>query len=284
MSILKFKYLSLPFYLFLILFFFSGQVRSQSISAAKARIISNSYSTEKDSVIQIGVLIELANDWHIYWKNPGDSGMPTSIKWDIPTEFQITQFQWPIPKSFEFEGLVSYGYEDHVLFITDIFLPNNDKTQIINISANIKSLLCKDICIPYDTIINFTIDIRKVYSTDETVRKLFEQTKKTLPTKANSRGLWARSNSGQISLRIDKSSDYFLQNGSMNFIPYENGLFKNSLRQNIVQEKEYLEIVLEADPFRTKDPKELYGLLVSKSNNDGAIASKAFEIKIPISD
>jgi hypothetical protein len=55
----------------------------------------------------------------------------------------------------------------------------------------------------------------------------------------------------------------------MNFIPYENGLFKNTLSQNKVQDKEYIEIILEADPFRTEDPKELYGLLVSKSNNNG---------------
>ena len=91
MSILKFKFLNLLFYLFLILYFFSGQVHSQSESTANARIVSNSYSAVKDSVIQIGVLIDLAKDWHIYWKNPGDSGMPTSIEWNIPNEFQFTQ-------------------------------------------------------------------------------------------------------------------------------------------------------------------------------------------------
>ena len=269
MSIPKFKYFSLPFYLFLILFVFSEQVHSQSKGAAKARIISNSYSAEKDSVIQIGVLIELAKDWHIYWKNPGDTGIPTSIDWNVPKDFQLLNKQWPIPKAFEFDGLVSYGYEDRVLFISDIILPKNDNSHIINISVKIKSLLCKDICIPFDTTVNFTIDVRKDYSTDETVKNLFEQTKKTLPTRADSKGLSAKINSEQISLRIDKSSDYYLNNSSMNFIPYENGLFKNTLSQNKVQDKEYIEILLEADPFRTEDPKELYGLLVSKSNNDG---------------
>lgn len=282
MSIPKFKYLRLLFYLFLILFFFSGQVRSQPKGVAKARIVSNSYSAVEDSVIQIGVLIELANGWHIYWKNPGDTGIPTLIEWNVPKNFQLLNKQWPIPKAFEFDDLVSYGYENQVLFITDIILLKNDNSHIINISAKIKSLLSKDICIPFDTTVNFIIDVRKEYSTDETAKKLFEQTKKTFPTKANSRGLSARSNSGQISLRIDKSSDYYLNNSSMNFIPYENGLFKNTLNQNTVQDKEYIEILLEADPFRTEDPKELYGLLVSKSNNDGSIASKAFEIRIPI--
>jgi thiol:disulfide interchange protein DsbD len=259
-------------------------MHSQSKGVAKARILSNGYSADKDSSIQIGVLIELANGWHIYWKNPGDSGIPTSVECNIPSDIQATQLQWPIPKAFEFEGLVSYGYEDQVLFITDIFLPKNDKTQIINITAIIKSLLCRDICIPFDTLINFTINLQEDYSADGTTKKLFEQTKKSLPTKADSKGLSAKIKSEQIYLRIDKSSDYYLHNSLMNFIPYENGLFKNTLSQNLVRENNYIELVLEADPFRTKVPKELYGLLISNSNINGSISSEAFEIKIPISD
>jgi thiol:disulfide interchange protein DsbD len=284
MSILKFSLFLSLLYLSVIPFLFSAQLHSQFKGAAKARIVSNGYSAGKDSSIQIGVLIELAKGWHIYWKNPGDSGIPTSIEWDVPTEFQVTQFQWPIPKSFEFDGLVSYGYEDQVLFITDIFLPNDDKTQIINISAKIKSLLCRDICIPFDTLINFTINVQEDYSADGTTKKLFEQTEKSLPTKADSKGLSAEIISEQIYLRIDKSSDYYLQNSSMNFIPYENGLFKNTLSQNLVRENNYIELILESDPFRIKVPKELYGLLISNTNTNGSISSKAVEIKIPISE
>jgi thiol:disulfide interchange protein DsbD len=284
MCILRLDLINLLLSLFLILLLLSGQLHSQPKGAAKARIVSNSYSADEDSSIQIGVLIELANGWHIYWKNPGDTGIPTKIDWNVPKNFQLLNKQWPIPKAFEFDGLVSYGYENQVLFITDIILLKNDNSHIINISVKIKSLLCKDICIPFDTTVNFTIDVRKDYSTNETAKKLFEQTKKTLPTKADSKGLSAKINSEQISLRIDKSSDYYLINSSMNFIPYENGLFKNTLNQNTVQDKEYFEILLEADPFRTEDPKELHGFLVSKSNNNGSIASKAFEIRIPISE
>jgi thiol:disulfide interchange protein DsbD len=23
-------------------------------------------------------------DWHTYWKNPGDSGLPTELRWELP--------------------------------------------------------------------------------------------------------------------------------------------------------------------------------------------------------
>jgi len=284
MSILKVNWLSPLLYLSLIYFFFSGQMHSQSKGAAKARIVSNGYSADKDSSIQIGVLIELANGWHIYWKNPGDSGMPTSIEWNIPQEVQFTQMQWPFPMAFEFEGLVSYGYEDRVLFISDIILPKNDNSQILNMSVKIKSLLCKDFCIPFDTTINFTVDVRKDYTADENISGLFVKTKNALPITGDNIGLSARINSDQIYLRIDKSSDYYLNSGSMNFIPYENGFFKNSSSRNLVLDKDYIELVLESDPFRIKDPKELYGLLITNSNSDKSISRKAFEIRIPISE
>ncbi len=284
MSILKINIFRSLLSLLGILFLFSAQIHSQPKGAAKARIVRNSYSADKDSSIQIGILIELANGWHIYWKNPGDSGIPTSIEWNISQEVQFTQMKWPIPKAFEFDGLVSYGYENQVLFITDIILLNNDNSQILNISVKIRSLLCKDICIPFDTTVNFTIDTQADYSVDETITGLFDWTNKNLPIINDNKGLSAKIKSEQIYLHIDEASDCYSNSGSMNFIPYENGLFKNSSSQNLVRDKNYIELVLESDPFRIKDPKELYGLLITDSNSDNLISRKAFEIRIPISE
>ena len=152
----------------------------------------NSYSADKDSSLEIGVLIELAKDWHIYWLNPGDSGIPTSIDWNIPKGFQYTEEHWPIPEAFEYEGLVSYGYANQALFIIEILLPEIDNTQILNISANIKSLLCKDICIPFDTTVNFKIDLHKDYFADETVNEIFTKIKKSLPIRSDNKGSISR--------------------------------------------------------------------------------------------
>ena len=70
---------------------------------------------------------------------------------------------WPIPKAFEFDGLVSYGYEDQVLFIAELKIPKNLSESEINLSVKIKSLICKDVCIPFDTLISYQLDLSKEF-------------------------------------------------------------------------------------------------------------------------
>ena len=35
----------------------------------------------------LGLQIEHAPHWHTYWKNPGDSGLPTTLAWALPPGF-----------------------------------------------------------------------------------------------------------------------------------------------------------------------------------------------------
>ena len=257
-------------------------MHSQYKGLAKARIIMNDYEVDKDSLIQLVVFIELANNWHIYWKNPGESGIPTSIDWITQDGFQFIEEYWPIPKEFEYEGVVSYGYENQALFIIDIILPRIINSSMLNISAKIKSLLCKDICVPFDTTVNFSIDMHKNYSADESVTGIFSQTRKSLPIKSDNKGFLAEVISDNIYFCIDRSTEYYFLD-TLNFISYENGLYKNSLNQTMVRDEDYLKIILEPDPFRLQPPKELYGLLVYNLNGDESVSRKALEIKIPIS-
>ena len=260
----------------------AGQIRAQNKSSAKARIIQNSYSVNEDSVIQLGLLIELEKDWHIYWKNSGDSGIPTSIEWNVPQNFQLTQKQWSIPRAFEFDGLVSYGYDNQVLFIAEVKIPANTHKDVVNLSVKIESLICKDICIPFDTLISFQLDLRKSFVPDDDIIGLFTKTINELPVPLNSNLLTARINSDKVYLRIDNLSNINFDDGNVFFLSYENGLFANTMKQLVQKGEGYSELVIEADQFRTKEPEELYGLLIHSSDQSGNNKSKAYEIKIPI--
>ena len=46
----------------------------------------------------IGLSIKHAPHWHTYWKNPGDSGYPTKITWQVPAGYGVGDFDWPTPK------------------------------------------------------------------------------------------------------------------------------------------------------------------------------------------
>lgn len=282
---IKKSLLSTPLILILLFFFvLLGRISPQSNENAEARIVLNNYKADKDTSIQLGILIQLAKDWHIYWKNYGDIGIPTSIEWNIPREFQFTQLQWPIPRIFEYDELVSFGYEDQVLFIVDIDIPKDRLSDSINMSVKLESLICKFACIPFNVNIEYTIDLQKDHSATETIAGLFAHTKNNLPAEiSNYNGFSARISSDQAHLRISKSSEYYSDKSDMIFIPHDNGLFKNSVTQKLLQGESYRELVIESDPFRTKVPETLYGLIIFKLSDGETFSRKAYEINLPIS-
>jgi DsbC/DsbD-like thiol-disulfide interchange protein len=92
--------------------------------------------------------------WHTYWRNPGDSGLPTELQWKLPTGMMAGPLVWPAPRRIPIGSLANYGYEDTTLLVTPIqigpsFKPQNNESSIqIDLRAN--WLVCKQECIPQE--------------------------------------------------------------------------------------------------------------------------------------
>src|SRR5688572_19613485 len=69
-----------------------------------------------------GVRLQMQEGWHIYWRNPGGPGIPTSIKWELPPGVTAGAIQWPTPEKFVMadetdptaEKIINYGYGHEV--------------------------------------------------------------------------------------------------------------------------------------------------------------------------
>ncbi|NWG29847.1 MAG: hypothetical protein HXY48_15130, partial [Ignavibacteriaceae bacterium] len=61
----------------------SSHLIAQQLTVANAKIVVDSYSLEKSRSVPIGVLVELEEGWHLYWRNSGDTGIPTSIEFGL---------------------------------------------------------------------------------------------------------------------------------------------------------------------------------------------------------
>ena len=96
--------------------------------------------------INIGLKVSMDKGWHTYWKNPGDSGGPIEINWDLPDGFSISDIQWPIPEKIEYPPLMTFGYEDFVVYPMILTIPMDYSEDYFEMVANI--LICADQCIP----------------------------------------------------------------------------------------------------------------------------------------
>ncbi len=93
----------------------------------------------------IGLRFKIDPHWHIYWKNPGDSG--TAPKFKLQSEqADLSRPAWPVPKRFMLGGLTTIGYENEVTFPVSISPKTKDGT--IRVTAALEWLVCQEECLP----------------------------------------------------------------------------------------------------------------------------------------
>jgi thiol:disulfide interchange protein DsbD len=119
----------------------------------KAKLIFDASAVKPGEAFTAGVLLEIAPQWHVYWTNPGDSGLPTRVKFELPPGFRAGQLQFPTPHRFKgADDAVMFGYGESVLLTARIETPADWKgTDPINVVANVSWLCCRDVCLPGKT-------------------------------------------------------------------------------------------------------------------------------------
>lgn len=96
----------------------------------------------------LGLSIEHQPHWHTYWKNPGDSGLPTTLSWTLPTGFTAGDISWPTPQHLPLGPLLNYGYEGRVLLPVPVTVPAGYAGKTLDIKLHAEWLVCKEICLP----------------------------------------------------------------------------------------------------------------------------------------
>jgi len=108
--------------------------------------------------VWLGIEITHQPHWHTYWKNSGDSGLPTELAWTLPTGWNAGELAWPTPKKFQLGPLANYGFDGTVLLPTpfQISEPQAAGTDFtVKLTAN--WLVCKTECIPEEARFELTI-------------------------------------------------------------------------------------------------------------------------------
>ena len=98
--------------------------------------------------IEIALQFDIEPGWHIYWKNPGDSGEATTIKWNLPEGWKEVDVRFPTPHAIDAGGVVNYGFENRVTLVSRLRPPANFAGEAVNLTGEASYLICKEACIP----------------------------------------------------------------------------------------------------------------------------------------
>ena len=121
----------------------------QGRELVKAQLIADTDAIAAGKTFTAGLLLRMAPHWHTYWKFSGDAGLPSEIKWTLPSGWKAGEIQWPIPLRLKDPGdIETYGYENEVLLMQQITPPASLADSSFTLSADASWLVCERLCIP----------------------------------------------------------------------------------------------------------------------------------------
>lgn len=157
------------------------QVRAELVALAPDGI-------QAGETIYLGLLFEHADGWHTYWKNPGDSGLPTELQWQLPEGWTAGEIEWPSPLKLRIGELANYGYEGRRLLPVPVTIPADwqakapanpfEPPSAVSIELQANWLVCKLECIPESGSFSLSLPIEvssALYAQD------FEQARRDRP-------------------------------------------------------------------------------------------------------
>jgi DsbC/DsbD-like thiol-disulfide interchange protein len=111
----------------------------------------------------VGLQLSHQPEWHTYWKNSGDSGLPTQLQWTLPAGMAAGDIAWPVPKKIPVGNLANYGYEGTVLLPVPVKVGADFKPPLfgdIEVKLQAHWLVCKKECIPEDGDLSLKLPVR----------------------------------------------------------------------------------------------------------------------------
>jgi len=247
------------------------EIRAQSPGPPHVDVglVSDQTAVRPGQTLWVGLQFQLPSGWHIYWINPGDSGEPPKIQWNLPPGFRAGDFLWPYPQRIEAPSIVDYGYANGVVLLAPITAPADlPQHGSVTLGGAVRYLVCREICVPAKANVQLVLPVAAhggsaassaASASNASVHALFEQTKQRVPQPAPA--AWsarARSAGNEfiLSLRIGKPAP------QVQFFPLDADVIENSAPQDVRSTAAGIEIHLRKSDQLLKPIARMRGVVV----------------------
>ncbi|MDB5867977.1 MAG: cytochrome c biosis protein transrane region, partial [Polaromonas sp.] len=138
---------------------------------------------EAGKPVWLGLQLAHQPEWHTYWKNSGDSGLPTVLEWQLPAGVTAGDIAWPTPKKIPIGTLANYGYEQTVLLPVPLTIAPGFNASQLDIRLKASWLVCRKECIPQEGEFRLSLPVQgSTAASGSLFQAAFDATPKPLPT------------------------------------------------------------------------------------------------------
>ena len=178
-------------------------------------LVAETQTPAAGSQITLAFVMKPAPEWHGYWQNPGDAGLPTRVGWTAPRGLAFGPLQYPVPQPLLIAGLMNYVYErDYALLVTVDVPKGLAPGTRLPIAAKLDWLACNpSTCVPEGATLETSLTLGDgAVAADR--RALFDRWRAALPKPLGAPAHYAVAN-GRLRLElplpaaIDAGKAYF---------------------------------------------------------------------------
>ena len=223
----------------------------------------------------LAVRMQVKRGWHVYWRNPGDSGLPPDVTWTLPAGFGPGAIRWPAPERLPIADLMNYGYEGEVTLLVPVTPPPSlDPADPVRIRAKLTYLVCETECVPGAADLALTLPVGEARP-DPANTALFDRARAALPTPA----IWPVTlSSVGDRLRLDFAAPGLKPDAVKNaaFFPYGESAIDNAAEQVLTVDTSGLHLTLARAAPAEPAPTVLPGILTVAETTGAGTARLAF--------
>ncbi len=262
---------------------------SQSVQTDNAvvELISEQKTIQPGQIFWIGIHMEIRDNWYVYYRNPGDSGMPMMVEWLHEEDFSIGEIQWPTPLWIDVSGgLTSYGYKEQILYMMEATAPEDlIPGETYTLLAEADWLICEDVCIPEYADLELTLAI-----TDSDVEyneewlPLFAETRSNLPVKLDYWKATAKFDDKTAVLTLTNDAFELPDYSEIRYFAKKEGEIENGAEQPFSVDGRTITLELQKSTYKSGDIEHLWGLIYSPKGWDESGDIKSMIVDIAIGD
>lgn len=238
-------------------------------------LYSNVEQIQRGSDFYLILKLNIEDDWHVYWKNPGDSGLPTEVKWETPKGIVPDgKMIWQVPEKIKWSDMINYGYSHQMYLIQKFKSTRISDAQEIEIKAKLNWLVCKEKCIPQEKDASIVLKIGENFIKGDKyklINDLLESAPLTLKSPKSKFGVSGENLSIKLiefPKDLNSVSDIYL---------ITSGITDNTKETEIKNNKDEVLAKFKISPYADTLPAELELLVLYKDKNG---TSKSYETTI----
>jgi DsbC/DsbD-like thiol-disulfide interchange protein len=250
-------------------FIFAFPAAAEEEAHVTAELVAQ--TPDSDGVFWAAVRLVAEDGWHVYWKNPGDSGLATTIVWRLPEGVvPAGKARWAAPRTFADEGIVNYGYAGETYF----FLPLRASKTLgagDRLEADVVWLACRDVCVPGKATLTLEAPFPKP-------RDSFAAARGRLPLLDSTGKVTARDAGESLVLRFAPGIP--APSGGVYFYAEEPSLVKHSAPQRWEASSDGHELTVPKEEPGSPAPVSVRGVVVAEGGWEGAGSPEGLEVEL----